>query len=163
MGLPLLLLLRFRAVARLQPKHPPPVATSCGFHNPPRLPRSHPRLRPIVVLHCLGGRCQRLGLRSNVPRSDIVQLPGVNRFFGLGPPDGLLLRLFSFRFLIVEGYPVDGAVSFVFWWAHGLSFPVDSSPSCWSISLLAPRLASTCIYFFGMAGVRLVPYQRDLG
>ena len=49
-----------------------------------------------------------------MPRSDIVQLPGVDRSFGLGPPDGLLLRLFPFRFLVVEGYPVDGAVSFVF-------------------------------------------------
>ena len=44
-----------------------------------------------------------------------------------------------------------------------MSFPVDSSPSCWSVSLLAPRLASTCIYFFGVGGVRLVPYLRDLG
>ena len=49
-----------------------------------------------------------------MPRSVIVQLPGVDRFFGFGPPDGLLLRLFSFRFLLVDGYPVDGAVSFVF-------------------------------------------------
>ena len=49
-----------------------------------------------------------------MPRSVIVQLPGVDRSFGLGPPDGLLLWLFSFRFLLVEGYPVDGAVSFVF-------------------------------------------------
>ena len=49
-----------------------------------------------------------------MPRSVIVQLPGVDRFFGLGPPDGLLRELFSFRFLLVDGYPVDGAVSFVF-------------------------------------------------
>ena len=47
-----------------------------------------------------------------MPHSVIVQLPGVERSFGLGSPDGLLLRLFSFRFLLVEGYPVDGAVSF---------------------------------------------------
>ena len=46
-----------------------------------------------------------------MPTSVIVQLPGVDRFFGFGPPDGLLLRLFSLRFLVVEGYPVDGAVS----------------------------------------------------
>ena len=52
---------------------------------------------------------------------------------------------------------------FCFLVAHGLSFPVDSSPFCWSISLLALRLAGICIYFFEVAGVRLVPYQRDLG
>ena len=48
-----------------------------------------------------------------MPRSVIVQLLGVDGSFGFGPPDGLLLRLFSFRFLLVDGYPVDGAVSFV--------------------------------------------------
>ena len=98
-----------------------------------------------------------------MPRSVIVQLPSVDMSAGPGPPDGLLLRLFSFRFLLVDGYPLDGAVSFLLWWAHGLSFPVDSPLSCWSISLLALRLASSCIYFFRVAGVRLVPYQRDLG
>ena len=49
-----------------------------------------------------------------MPRSVIVQLPDADRSVGSEPPDGLLLRLFSFRFLLVEGYPVDGAVSFVF-------------------------------------------------
>ena len=47
-----------------------------------------------------------------MPGSVIVQLPSVDRFFGFGPPDDLLLRWFSFRFLVVDGYPVDGAVSF---------------------------------------------------
>ena len=46
-----------------------------------------------------------------MPRLVIVQLPGVERSFGLGSPDGLLLRLFSFRFLSVDGYPLDGVVS----------------------------------------------------
>ena len=43
-----------------------------------------------------------------MPTSVIVQLPGVDRFFGFGPPDGLLLRLFSFGFLLVEGIPWTG-------------------------------------------------------
>ena len=101
-------------MARLQPKHHPPVASSGGFYNAPRLLRSHPRLLSIVVLHCLGGRCHHLGLQSNVPRLVIVQLPGTKGLSVLGAPGGLLLQLFSFRFLLVDGYPVDGAVSFVF-------------------------------------------------
>ena len=46
-------------------------------------------------------------------RSVIVQLLGAKGLSVLGPLDGLLLRLFSFRFLLVDGYPVDGVVSFV--------------------------------------------------
>ena len=47
-----------------------------------------------------------------MPRLVIVLLPGVDRFSVLGPPDSLLLRFCSFRFLLVDGYPVDGVVSF---------------------------------------------------
>ena len=43
---------------------------------------------------------------------------------------------------------------FCFWWAHGLSFPVDSSTSCWSISLLAPRIASSVFISLGWLACR---------
>ena len=64
-----------------------------------------------------------------MPHSVIVQLPGAKDLSVLGPPDGLLLPLFSFRFLLVDVYPVDRAVSFGFWFRseHGLGFPVASS------------------------------------
>ena len=58
---------------------------------------------------------------------------------------------------------MNEAVTFIFWVAHSLSSPVDSSLYCQGISLLALRLASSCIYFFGVAGMQLVSYRWDLG
>ena len=87
-----------------------------------------------------------------------VFLPGDTSFVLFGAPHECLLRWISFGFLLVDEYSLDGAVSFVSWWVHSLSFPVDSSLSCWIISVLALRLASSCIYFFEMASVRSVPY-----
>ena len=63
----------------------PPVVTSCGFRNSPRLSRSHPRLRSILILHCLGGRCQPLGPRSNLSPLGYCSTSGFERSFGLGP------------------------------------------------------------------------------
>ena len=68
-----------------------------------------------------------------------------------------------FQVFISGWVPCGRGGFFCVWLAHSLSFPVDSSSLCWSISLFALHFASSCIYFFRVAGVRLVLYQRDLG
>ena len=128
----------------------------------PWLPQSHPRLSSIVVLHCLSNRCQRLRLCSNLLRSVIVQLHGLKGLQFWGPWRTTAVVVF-FQVSISEWVPCGRDGFFCFWWAHNLRFPVDFSLLCLNNSLLALRLASSCIYFFVVAGVRLVPYQRDLG
>ena len=86
-----------------------------------------PRLRSVVILHCLSGRCQRFGILGNV-------LHGEQGFLGftrvLRPPASPVVIL---RVLQV----VKTCNSYV--GVYGKGLPVDSFPCFYLIFLLCPR------------------------
>jgi hypothetical protein len=72
--------------------------------SPPRLPRSHPRLSLIMVLHCLLGLCQRLGLHVILRRALAVRAR-VSCYLA-GPSLRTLFLL-----LVLAGFGLSGILS----------------------------------------------------
>jgi len=72
-----------RPVARLQLQSTHLPGPLLPLHFTLRLLHSRaPRLRSVVVLHCLGGGCQRLGFLSNACNATKVQVaPAPQLFF----------------------------------------------------------------------------------
>jgi len=89
---------RSRPVARLQLQSTHLTGTLLPHYLTPPSRFLHgrtPRLRSVVVLHCLGNACQRLGFSSNVRKAATV-------YSGSRSP--IVLLLFSVTLGFVSGY-----------------------------------------------------------
>jgi len=92
---------------------------------PPRFLHGRtPRLRSVVVLHCLGGGCQGLGFSSNVRNAATVYS---------GPPPPLFFIYCRLLWVLLV---VITIIYFVR--VHGKGFPVDSSPCTYLYFSLRP-------------------------
>jgi len=125
---------RSRPIARLQLQSTHSAGTLLPL--PLTLPFLHgraPWLRSVVVLHSLGGRCQRLGFR--------VTLATPLRLF-CSPRTPIVLPSLSFTlgFIVV-------ITIIVFVGVYGKGFPVDSSPCIDLIFLFRPCSRSLISYF----------------
>jgi len=94
-----------------------------------------PRLRSVIVLHCLGEGCQRLGFSSNVynaSRSTVMVFCNVTRFILTPTPP-----LFFFHCWYL-GFRLSGLSIIYFVGVCGKGFPVDSSPYIYLMFLIPP-------------------------
>jgi len=122
-GLPLLSPFRSRPVARLQLQSTHLAGTVLPRGLTMRFLHCHaPRLRAVVVLHCLGGGCQRLGFMRTACNAATVLC---------GPRTSLVLPLL----LITVGFIVVKIIICFVVGVYGKGFPVDSSPCIYLIFL----------------------------
>jgi len=139
LGLPLISPFRSHPVARLQLQSTHLAGTLLPFRLTLRFLRGRaPRLCSVVIWHCLGGGCQRLGFTSNACNAATV--------FNDSRTLIVLLSLsVTLGFTVVKTI-----ISFVIG-VYRKGFPVDSSLCIYLIFLFRPFRRSLISYFARLA------------
>jgi len=94
-----------------------------------------PRLRSIIVLHCLRGGCQRLGFSSTIydaSRATVMVFCNVTRFIVTPAPPLFFLHC------CYLGFRLSGLSIISFVGVYGKGFPVDSSTCTYLMFLIPP-------------------------